>query len=216
MKIVLLTKTDEWCERAGQIAKALFGGGMLWVKGEVGQPIPEDLHWERPEFLISFLCPWIVPAHMIATGCALNFHPGSSHYPGIGCYNFALYEGANLYGAVCHRMLERVDSGEIIDERLFDVFPTDTVASLRLRTLTVMLAMYHDVMTDIAAGRDIKSARKRWTRRPFTRKELNDLCQITPDMSGDEIRRRVRATTYPGQPGAFSVIGGVKFSIAHA
>lgn len=35
-----------------------------------------------------------------------------------------------------------------------------------------------------------------WTRKPFTRKQLNELCHIRPEMSEEEIERRIKATTY--------------------
>ena len=52
-----------------------------------------------------------------------------------------------------------------------------------------------------------------WIKKPFTRKELNDLCRITNNMSEEEIKRRVRATTYPEMLGAFIELAGIKFSV---
>ena len=46
---------------------------------------------------------------------AINFHPGPPNYRGIGCLNYAIYEGANLYGSTCHIIDEKIDNGKIID-----------------------------------------------------------------------------------------------------
>ena len=35
-----------------------------------------------------------------------------------------------------------------------------------------------------------------WTRQPFSREELKDLSTITPDMSDEEIKKRIKATSY--------------------
>ena len=43
------------------------------------------------------------------------------------------------------------------------------------------------------------------------RKELNALCEITPDMDEQEIKRRIRATSFPGMPGAYVILCGEKF-----
>ena len=42
-----------------------------------------------------------------------------------------------------------------------------------------------------------------WKRKPFTRQELNNFCIISPDMSEDEIKRRVKSVTFPNAPGAY-------------
>ena len=41
----------------------------------------------------------------------------------------------------------------------------------------------------------------KWERKPYTRKELNDLCKLSKKMSDEEITKRVKATTFPGKPG---------------
>ena len=48
---------------------------------------------------------------------------------------------------------------------------------------------------------------EQWLRKPYTRRELDALCEIRLDMSDDEINRRVKATTYPDMPGAYIKIG---------
>jgi hypothetical protein len=40
-----------------------------------------------------------------------------------------------------------------------------------------------------------------WTRRPFTSREIDALSICHEDMPEEEVRRRVRATYYPGYPG---------------
>ena len=44
------------------------------------------------------------------------------------------------------------------------------------------------------------------------RRELEELCKVTIDMEEEEIKRRIRATTYPGMPGAYIEVSGYKFS----
>jgi len=49
-------------------------------------------------------------------------------------------------------------------------------------------------------------------RKPYTRKQLDDLCHIRPDMSPAEVDRRIRATTYK-TPWAFTKIGDHIFKL---
>ena len=210
-KVMLLTKRDEWCEKAGRFAQLVFGDRLVWIQGTVGDTFPSEASGPTSH-LLSFLSPWIVPKCVLkAAGTAINFHPASRDYPGIGCYNFCLYEGAAEYGAICHHMVEKVDRGRIIEERRFPMLASETVETLKFRTMIVMLALYHDIVTAIATGRPLPEDAGSWSRQPFTRAQLNELCTILPDMPREEIDRRVRATVYPGRPGPKLLLGGVEF-----
>lgn len=209
--IILLAKEDRFSAQAATVTRLLFGGDALIFTGKVGDSLPEAVAAARPRVLLSFLSPWIVPQDLLdRSGLALNFHPGSTDYPGIGCYNFALYEEAQTFGAVCHHMLARVDSGAVVEERLFPVLASDSVESLKFRTMVTMCAMFHDVVSLIAIGAELPLAPRQWTRRAFTRREMEALKRIEPDMAEAEVKRRLRACTYPGYPGAYVELGGTR------
>lgn len=212
MIVTLLSKKDEWSLKAGALATAALGDRLRWIPGSRGEPFPDPLD-PASRVLVSFLSPWIVPAAVLGHHhVSINFHPASTDYPGIGCYNFALYEGAATYGSVCHHMAPRVDSGAIVDERRFEVSDGDSVETLKLRTMVVMLAQFHDIIYTIAAGRPLPEAGTAWTRKPFTRRQLDALCVLTPDMAPEEMSRRIRAVTYPRFPGAELHVNGQVFT----
>lgn len=210
--IFLLAKTEIFSQQARTVAEALFGARLASFLGTVGDPLPDPVASGRPTFLLSFLSPWIVPGRVLdSCGVSINFHPASVDYPGIGCYNFALYDEAPEFGAVCHHMLARVDTGTVIEERRFPLFPSDTVETLKLRTMVTMVAMFHDICSLIAAGEPLPVAGRQWTRRPFTKRQMNALKVVEPDMPADEVARRIRAGTYPGYPGPSVTIAGHTF-----
>jgi len=212
MRTLLLTKDTRFCVDAAHLARVAFPD-LLWVQGRVSDPLPETLRGERFGSVISFVSPWIVPPWLFESAdFALNFHPGSAEYPGTGCYNFALYEAAPTYGATCHHMKAKVDTGAIVRETLFPVLPAETVETLKLRTMVAMLQMFHEIVTILARGEELPVGTRGWTRRPFTRRELNALATLSPTMPAEEIQRRVRATSYPGFPGAQLELGGVTFN----
>lgn len=210
--ILLITKQDEWSHHAGEVAKSMLGAEIFWITGRTDEPVPEQIKNMKPRLLISFLSPWIIPETILKRcGRAVNFHPGSTAYPGIGCYNFALYEEAERYGAVCHFMERKVDTGSIIDEITFKVCRHDTVETLKHKTMIMMTSMFIKFLSTYIENGDIAPSNLTWKRRPFTRKELNELCIIKPDMSRHEIQKRILATTYPGYPGAVLKIEGAEF-----
>jgi hypothetical protein len=201
--VILLCKRERFSAMATEIAKTLLGARLRTFSGTVGDPLPAPVE-RGAAILISFLSPWIVPARILdRCGLAINFHPGSVDYPGTGCYNFALYEDAGEFGATCHHMLPKVDTGPVIEERRLPIFPADTVETLKLRTMVTMLAMFQDIATSIAQGSDLPVAKSHWTRRAFTRREMNALKRLTDDMPRHEVERRIRATIYPGYDGPY-------------
>jgi methionyl-tRNA formyltransferase len=212
--IFFFGKTDTWCDKAAHAATDILGKDVMSFRGNFGDPFP-DLPNVAPHLILSFLSPWILPQRLLDRArLALNFHPGSCDYPGIGCYNFALYEGAAHYGPVCHHMAAKVDTGAVVSERLFATQPDDTVESLKLRTMTAMLDMIVEIARQIADGRPLPASTRQWTRRPFRRTELDELGRVACDMPVDEVRRRIRAMEYPGYPGAFIELGGHRFYAA--
>ncbi len=212
MTVLLFTKTDSWSRRAREAARAAFGDRLQVFEGSRHNSPPVVSPPAGSTILLSFLSPWILPPALLdAARLALNFHPGNANYPGIGAYNFALYEGADEYGAVCHHMAARVDTGAIVIERNFAVDPEERVETLKLKTMGVMLEMFEEIVGQLARGLEPSEAPIAWRRRPFTRRELETLCQLTPAMDEEEMRRRIRAVAYPGFPGARIEIAGTTF-----
>ena len=171
--------------------------------GRWGDPLPDEARRWQGDYIVSYLSRWVVPAELLARArkAAINFHPASPEYPGIGCNNFALYEGATEYGVTCHHMAPRVDVGSIIAVRRFPIYPDDDVEALLSRTYDAQLALYYEIMGVIQSGEPLPQSNEQWTRKPFTRKEFNDLGRIRPDMSREEIARRIRATRFgPWKP----------------
>lgn len=202
VRILFLGKAaDELCQRAA--AFLTTAGLQMDVRlGRRGEEFPATD--EEFDYIVSYLSPWIVPPALLAGVriAAINFHPGPPEYPGIGCTNFALYEGATTYGVTCHHMHPSVDTGPIISVRRFPLYATDTVLSVTQRCYAYLACLFYEMADRIISGEPLPVSAERWTRRPFRRDELVALCRLTEDMSEEEIERRVRATTFPGYPAA--------------
>ncbi len=211
--LYLLTKRDVWSEQACKLGQAFFRDQLHTFCAADRDPLPELPSTTANDMVLSFLCPWVLPKHFIERPkFALNFHPGSAGYPGIGCYNFALYDGAATYGAVCHYMEEKVDTGRILFEETFAVSPDETVETLKLRTRVAMLALFHRILGVISRGEAFPESTKPWSKQPTRLKDLVELRTILPEMDEEEVRRRVRATTYPGQPAPELVQGSSRIA----
>ena len=148
-----------------------------------------------------------------ASVAAINFHPGPPEYPGIGCTNFAIYNQVSVFGITCHHMNAKVDTGDIIAVKRFPIFKTDSVYSLSQRCYSHILTLFYDIISGILEDKPLSKAEETWQRKPYKRKELNELCEIRPDMSAEEVKKRIQSTSFPGMPGAYVEIGGYKFML---
>lgn len=216
IKVLMLSKKKNvFCDYAEAILKSSFGRDeIISVRGNVSDKMDDELHWYHPEYVISFLSPWIVPGFILmsAQKAAINFHPGSPNYPGTGCYNFALYERSKQYGVTVHHMEEKVDTGDIIMTSYFDISRFETVETLKLKSMNHLLFCFEKIISCISSGIPLPASDETWQRKPFTRKEMYNLFEIDPKKHDkSEIERRIKAASYPATPGAFVSVGDCKF-----
>jgi methionyl-tRNA formyltransferase len=215
ISILFLGKADDPdCQRALDFLRE-HSSKVTFVLGKWGDPLPpEARNWEG-DYIISYLSRWVIPTDLLkrARRAAINFHPASPDYPGIGCNNFALYENAKEYGATCHHMAPKVDTGRIIAVSRFPVYETDGVAEILRRAYEHQIKLFFEIAALIVSGKDLPVSNESWTRPPFTRKQFNELFIVTPDMSREEIARRIRAVSYKHwQP--YVEIQGFRFEYA--
>lgn len=144
--------------------------------------------------LIGFLTPTIVPKHILdrlGFG-AYNFHPGPPGYPGWQPAYFAAYDGVKAFGVTAHAMVEKVDSGPIIDVELFRVPPNAGVIDLEKMAFLEALHLFRRLAPVLATRPSpLPDLPIRWSGRKSTRKQFAAMCDIPPDISKEELARRI-------------------------
>jgi methionyl-tRNA formyltransferase len=214
VRVLFLRKKDnEYAQRAEDFIRAHFPNAIIFSGSRKDSLPNEVLNWEG-DLIVSFISSWIYPQKLLdnASVAAINFHPGSPDYPGTGCTNFAVYEGASQYGITCHHMKATVDSGNIIQVKRFKLSKEDTVYQITQRCYQLIEESFYEIMNLILEGAPLPLTNESWTRKPFTRKQLDELCYIRPEMSEEEINKRIKATTYK-TPWAFTKIGNHTFKL---
>ena len=203
----LRKKDNQFAQRAEDFIRKYFQQSLIYSGGRKDKLPEEVLNW-KGDLMISFISSWIYPEQLLSnvSYAAINFHPGSPEYPGTGCTNFAIYNGAQEYGVTCHHMKAGVDSGKIIAVKKFPVKEADTVYSVTQHCYKLIEEIFYEIMNSILNGQPLPVTNEQWKRKPYTRKQLDELCTITPDMSDEEINKRIKATTYK-TPWAFTKIG---------
>ena len=199
---------DRYSESAAQFVLEHFESPEV-IFSRRSDPFPTALLKWNGDLLISYLSQWIIPAALLqqAKVAAINFHPGPPEYPGIGCTNFAIYNGEKIFGVTCHHMQARVDTGSIIAVKRFPILPEDSVYTITQQCYRQIAGLFLEMMDHFILQGTFPQSEESWTRKPFTRKQLNELCVLRPGMSDEEIQLRLRATTYGNEIWA-SVLAG--------
>ena len=213
--LFLRKKENQYAQRAEDFVRKHFQNILVFDGGRKDKLPEEVLNW-KGDLMISFISSWIYPADLLSNAnfAAINFHPGSPEYPGTGCTNFAIYNGAKEYGVTCHHMNAGVDSGKIIAVKRFPVKEEDTVYSVTQHCYQLIEEMFYEIMNCILTGQPLPETDEEWKRKPYTRKQLDELCTITPEMNEEEINNRIKATTYK-TPWAFTKIGEHIFKLTN-
>jgi methionyl-tRNA formyltransferase len=146
--------------------------------------------------LVSFCSPVIVPKpYLDAIDCGCyNFHPGPPGYPGRYPSGFALYEGAEQFGATVHVMAERVDEGPINAAEWFPVpsnCELETLDTLAFETLVKLFKTLAKRLATDASPLPIK--RIGWSGTKRSKADCEALCTLDECMTPEDIAKRTRA-----------------------
>ena len=155
--------------------------------------IPSEL---GPRRLIAFCTSVIVSASVLDAldGPAYNLHPGPPTYPGTHPASFAVYEGADRFGATLHEMAARVDSGTIVAVDWFDMPPDLRFSDLEIHAYRTAIALFTKMAKRLATDpAPLPASGDTWSGTVSTRKMFERMQQVTEDMSEEEIVRRFRA-----------------------
>ncbi len=213
MKVALVTKKEKLhVNHVIELTNNIFTDVSVF-SGDRLDPFPKKLEEETFDLIISYIGPWIIPESVLnkTKKWNINFHPGPPEYPGIGCFNFALYNNETSFGTTAHLMQPKVDTGRIIDIDRFDIVKNENVESLSIKTYDSLFRLYKNIIKKIAQKDKIKFLDLEWKRLPYKRSDLEKLCFLDLKMSEEEFEKIIRCTYYPGAPAPYIVINGYKF-----
>ncbi|MSO93735.1 MAG: methionyl-tRNA formyltransferase [Rhodospirillales bacterium] len=146
--------------------------------------------------LIAFSTAVIVPATVLkALGSpAYNFHPGPPTYPGSHGVEFALYEGADRFGATAHVMRPKVDEGPIVGVEWFDILPQLDRTGLEIKAYGACARLFLKLARALATGdAPLPEIGVAWSGPKRTNRDYEQLREITPELDAEEAARRKRA-----------------------
>lgn len=210
MRILLIGKRKKSNTFVLKILNKFFKKYDLLL-GVNNTPFPHHRIKKKYDIIISYLSPWIIPEKILDNSkLNINFHPGPPEYPGIGCYNFAIFKKSKFYGCTAHIMKKKVDTGKIIGVKRFKIRHDISVDKLMQKTYFYMEKLFEEIIEKIKK-RDLIYQKIRWKRKPYTRKNFNKLLNIKPYFTKEKIKKIVQATTCSGYSGPYVKISDYKF-----
>ena len=176
-------------------------------------PIPEEeFEGLGCEIVISFLNSFIFKKSALLLP-NVNFHPSTPRYPGIGGAARALYDDADIFGVTAHRIVRRVDAGEIYRVKTFPIKPGEDSLSLRLRTERVALELLDEITSYVKShGALPPVCGEVWSDDVMTKKKFQEWMILDPD-NPEEFSRKIRAIRNPEFEGPFVDLHGFRFAL---
>ena len=145
---------------------------------------------------------------------ALNIHPGSIYNPGAGCYSYPIFNKEKFSGVTCHELRSKPDTGNVLIEKRFPLYPNDDFNSLQGRSLMTVLDLFYEIMDIITQKKKFLISKNQWTRKPrYQKNYINDLLNI--DLKKDTkktIHLKIRSAN-PRYPGPYAEINGEKKTV---
>lgn len=167
------------------------------------------------DYLILFRSHLIIDKKIIVTPKfgAINFHPSTPNYRGVGGVNYAILNGDKYFGSTAHYIDTKIDHGTIIDVKKFliknwnlDKVYSQTLNSMYLQAKKIILNL------DKIDKYINKSKNEKWSNRVYKRKDLNKLYLINLNLGKSKIEKQILAT-YSKNIKPYILINKVKFEI---
>ena len=115
-------------------------------------------------------------------------------YPGSHAASFAIYEGAEKFGATAHVMNHKVDCGPIVAVEWFQMPENAKFMDLELQTYEVLLRMFSELSPRLANDdAPLEGVDEEWSGPKRTNAQFAAMEEIEADMDEAEIMLRYRA-----------------------
>lgn len=157
------------------------------------------------DYLLSILYPFYINENLInkIRHKSINFHPGTTQFPGFGCYNFAILHNTKYYGCTAHLINKKFDSGRIIKSIKFKISDNIELKNLINKTHQKLFILFKEVMS-MLIKKNINFSNEKWHRIAYKRADFERSRII--DLKKDPlvlIEKKIQAFDLPGYEGSY-------------
>ncbi len=218
---ILLVSGYATREIANRASDLLLSSRLRFDRVELGLSHSADVRYlesvrlGRYELLVNFLSPRYIPAWALSLfpSGGINFHPGTTKFPGVGSASLAIYHEEREFGAVAHYMSEKFDDGPIVWASTFPIPVGAGPKELNLTAHESCLHLFARLICWLETYQRAPEpdAQLRWLRPAVTRLEFTSFLELGFIPLTNDVERKIRATNYPGKLGAYVTVGTDRF-----
>ena len=157
-------------------------------------------HW-KGDYIFCFRSNYLLKKNEIkkVSKNIINFHPGPPKYRGIGCVNFSIMNNEKNYGCTAHLITsEKIDKGKIVDVVLWKIKINLSLEQILLKTYEKQFHQLKRVVKylkkDNLENLIKKNKKYKWSKKLYTKKNLNDLYLIDIDVKKKHFRKIIKST----------------------
>ena len=172
---------------------------------------------EKYDFIFCFRSYFILKKKTLkkAKIAAINFHPSTPEYRGVGGVNYAIFNNAKFFGVTAHLMDEKIDHGKIFDVVKFKINKNYSIHNLLEKTHFEQFKQAKRIIESITADKDflknkIQNSNYVWSKKISNLKKLNNFYRIKKNDSKNIIQKKINSTVYKNFL-PFIMINGKKF-----
>jgi natural product biosynthesis luciferase-like monooxygenase protein len=152
------------------------------------------------DWLFSIANLELIPDDVLALPAlgALNFHDGPlPRYAGLNTPVWALFNGETRYGVTWHILESGVDTGDIVEQVMFDIAKDETAFSLNSKCYAAAMDSFASVMTGLGLGQLARTPQSLSERSYFARDDRPETAgRLDFTKSTDDLARIVRALDF--------------------
>ena len=190
---IILVTNDSLSPTLKAVVQAVDAGADLRIlTRREGMTATLDRLVTPETLLVCFSTGVIVTAAVLERlACAsYNFHAASPDYPGRDPHHFAIYEGVRRFGATAHKMVAKVDAGQIVGTESFQVACGTSPEALRRKAQGAALRLYQTLMPRMMREAELPDIGIAWGHRKRRRQDFHEMCRVEPTISRGEFERR--------------------------
>jgi len=218
--ILLLGKDNQIFSIAESYCKSLFNTIIVLNNDRkssgLSKHLLEETKKQKVDYLFNFMSPKKVPKSVLdnINLYAINFHPASPRYPGVGSASYAIYNQEKYYGVTAHLMTENFDDGRIINVLEFPILKEENCDKLFERAIVYSLLQFYEVLMTLSRKRKLEFNGLKWSRKAITRSEFEEWMFIDEKSTEIDAIRKINALKNSKYPGPFIRRYGTIFQLS--
>ena len=200
-----------WFESVAELAR-LHDIEVIKPEDPNSPAVVEKIAALCPDFIFSFYYRMMLKNELLSIAPAYNLH-GSllPKYRGRVPVNWAILHGETETGATLHKMTEKPDNGDIVDQQAIPILKNDTAIEVFHKVTCASEIVLHRALPKLLDGSAVPVKQDLSKGGYFGGRSAKD-GEIDWKKSASEIHNLVRAVA-PPYPGAHSTISGARLSI---